>query len=34
VDFEFINQAAIENVDFGQIANEAGDDINFGNIIV
>ena len=33
VDFELINEAAIENIDFGQIVNSAADEINFGQVV-
>ena len=33
VDFELINETAIENIDFGTIVNSAADEINFGQVI-
>ena len=33
VDFELINESALENIDFGQVVNSAADDINFGQIV-
>ena len=33
VDFELINETAIENIDFGTVVNSAADEINFGQVI-
>ena len=33
VDFELINESAVENIDFGLVVNSAADDINFGQIV-
>jgi len=32
VDFEVINEPAVENIDFGLVLNSAADEINFGTI--
>ena len=33
VDFEFINESALENIDFGTVVNSAADEINFGQLV-